>query len=196
MKVVFATKNEDKVKEVREILGPDFEVVSMTEAGIDTEIIEDGETFEENAIKKAEQVMKLCNEIVLADDSGLEIDYLNGEPGVHSARYLGEDTPYSVKNQSILQRLEGARGSQRSARFVCAVAAALPGKYTIIAQETMEGEIAREPKGENGFGYDPIFFVYKYRKTTAELTMEQKNRISHRGKAFRAIAERLKKVIW
>ena len=196
MKVVFATKNENKVEEVRKILGPDYEVVSMTEAGVDIDIVEDGETFEENAIKKAEAVMKVCNEIVLADDSGLEVDYLNGEPGVHSARYMGEDTPYSVKNQSIIDKLQNARGSQRSARFVCAVAAALPGKYTIIAQESVEGEIAKEPKGENGFGYDPIFYIPKLKKTTAELTMEEKNKISHRGKAFRAIAERLKRVNW
>ncbi len=196
MKVVFATKNANKVEEVKKILGPDYEVVSMTEAGIDIDIVEDGETFEENAIKKAEQVMRACNEIVIADDSGLEVDYLNGEPGVLSARYMGEDTPYSVKNQNIIDRLKNARGSQRSARFVCAVAAALPGKYTIIAQECVEGEIAKEPKGENGFGYDPIFYIPKYKKTTAELTMEEKNKISHRGKAFRVLAERLKRVNW
>lgn len=196
MKVVFATKNENKLKEIRQILGPDFEVISMKDAGVDIDIEEDGETFEENAIKKAEAVMQVCNEIVFADDSGLEIDYLNGEPGVHSARYMGEDTPYSVKNQNILERLSGARGSQRSARFVCAVAAAIPGKYTIIAQETIEGEIAKEPKGENGFGYDPIFYVPKFKRTTAELTMEQKNKVSHRGKALRAIVERIKKINW
>ena len=124
------------------------------------------------------------------------LGYLDGEPGVYSARYMGEDTPYSVKNQNILERMKDARGSQRSARFVCAVAAALPGKYTIIAQESVEGEIAKEPKGENGFGYDPIFYVPKYKKTTAELSMEEKNKISHRGKAFRAIAGRLKRVNW
>lgn len=194
MKIVFATKNENKLKEVREILGPDFEVISMKEAGIDIDVVEDGDTFEDNAIKKAEEVMALCNEIVIADDSGLEVDYLNKEPGVYSSRYLGEDTPYSVKNQTIIDRLKEARGSQRSARFVCAVAAAVPGKYTIIARETVEGIIAQEPKGENGFGYDPIFYVPKYKKTTAELTMEEKNKISHRGKALRAVAERLNKI--
>ena len=180
MKVVFATKNENKLKEIREILGDEFEVISMTEAGIDTEIIEDGETFEDNAIKKAETVMKSCDMVVLADDSGLEIDYLNKEPGIYSSRYLGEDTPYTEKNKVILERMKDARGSQRTARFVCAVAAAVPKKYTIIAKETIEGVIAQEPKGENGFGYDPIFYVPKLKKTTAELSMEEKNKISHR----------------
>ncbi len=194
MKVVFATKNENKLKEIREILGDEFEVISMTEAGIDTEIIEDGETFEDNAIKKAETVMKSCDMVVLADDSGLEIDYLNKEPGIYSSRYLGEDTPYTEKNKVILERMKDARGSQRTARFVCAVAAAVPKKYTIIAKETIEGVIAQEPKGENGFGYDPIFYVPKLKKTTAELSMEEKNKISHRGKALRAVAERLKKI--
>lgn len=194
MKVVFATKNKDKLKEVREILAPDFEVISMTEAGVDIDVEEDGTTFEENAIKKAETVMKLCGEITIADDSGLEVDFLNGEPGVYSSRYMGEDTPYTIKNQAIIDRLKDARGSQRSARYTCAVAVALPGKYTLIVQESCEGEIAKEPKGDNGFGYDPIFYVQRYRKTMAELTMEQKNKISHRGKAFRAVAERLRSI--
>ena len=161
MRIVLATTNENKLREVREILGSDYEVLSPADVGVNVDIEEDGETFEENAIKKAEHVMRLCGEITLADDSGLEIDYLNGEPGVHSSRFMGEDTPYSVKNHAILEKLKDARGSQRSARFVCAVAAALPGKYTIIAQETLEGEIATVPRGENGFGYDPIFYVPK-----------------------------------
>ena len=196
MKIIFATKNENKLKEIREILGSEYEVISMKEAGIDIDIVEDGETFEDNAIKKAEEIMKLTNEIVLADDSGLEIDFLGGEPGVHSSRFMGEDTPYTEKNKAILERMKSARGSQRSARFVCAIAAALPDKYTIIDRETVEGLIAQEPAGENGFGYDPIFYVPKYKKTTAQLTMEEKNKISHRGKALRAIAERLKRVNW
>ncbi len=194
MKVVFATKNKDKLKEVREILAPDFEVISMTEAGVDIDVEEDGTTFEENAIKKAETVMKLCGEITIADDSGLEVDFLNGEPGVYSSRYMGEDTPYTIKNQAIIDRLKDARGSQRSPRYTCAVAVALPGKYTLIVQESSEGEITKEPKGDNGFGYDPIFYVQRYSKTMAELTMEQKNKISHRGKAFRAVAERLRSI--
>lgn len=196
MKIIFATKNENKLKEIREILGSEYEVVSMKEAGIDIDIVEDGETFEDNAIKKAEEIMKLTNETVLADDSGLEIDFLGGEPGVHSSRFMGEDTPYAEKNKAILERMKSARGSQRSARFVCAIAAAVPDKYTIIDRETVEGLIAQEPAGENGFGYDPIFYVPKYKKTTAQLTMEEKNKISHRGKALRAIAERLKRVNW
>lgn len=196
MRIVLATTNENKLREVREILGSDYEVLSPADVGVNVNIEEDGETFEENAIKKAEHVMRLCGEITLADDSGLEIDYLNGEPGVHSSRFMGEDTPYSVKNHAILEKLKDARGSQRSARFVCAVAAALPGKYTIIAQETLEGEIATVPRGENGFGYDPIFYVPKYKMTTAELPPDRKNKISHRGKAFRAVAERLARVEW
>ena len=196
MRIVLATTNENKLREVREILGSDYEVLSPADVGVNVDIEEDGETFEENAIKKAEHVMRLCGEITLADDSGLEIDYLNGEPGVHSSRFMGEDTPYSVKNHAILEKLKDARGSQRSARFVCAVAAALPGKYTIIAQETLEGEIATVPRGENGFGYDPIVSVPKYKMTTAELPPDRKNKISHRGKAFRAVAERLARVEW
>ncbi|MBQ6553819.1 MAG: XTP/dITP diphosphatase [Firmicutes bacterium] len=196
MKIVFATKNENKLKEIREILGSDYEVVSMTEAGVDIDIEEDGDTFEANAIKKAEEVMARCNEVVLADDSGLEIDFLDGMPGVRSSRFMGEDTPYEEKNRAILEKMKHARGSQRSARFVCAIAAAVPKKYTIISKETIEGLIAQEPAGENGFGYDPIFYLPKYKKTTAELTMEEKNKISHRGKALRAIAERLKKIKW
>lgn len=193
-KIVFATKNQGKLKEIREILGKKYQVVSMEEAGIDIDVEENGTTFEENAIKKAEAVMKICNEIVLADDSGLEVDYLNKEPGIYSARYMGEDTPYSVKNQTIIDKLSGVEDEKRTARFVCAVACAIPGKYTLIVQETMEGIIGHEPAGENGFGYDPIFYLPEYGKTSAQLTMEEKNKISHRGKALRAMAQRIKKL--
>lgn len=193
-KIVFATKNQGKLKEIREILGKKYQVVSMEEAGIDIDVEENGTTFEENAIKKAEAVMKICNEIVLADDSGLEVDYLNKEPGIYSARYMGEDTPYSVKNQAIIDKLSGVEDEKRTARFVCAVACAIPGKYTLIVQETMEGIIGHEPAGENGFGYDPIFYLPEYGKTSAQLTMEEKNKISHRGKALRAMAQRIKKL--
>lgn len=193
-KIVFATKNQGKLKEIREILGKKYQVVSMEEAGIDIDVEENGTTFEENAIKKAEAVMKICNEIVLADDSGLEVDYLNKEPGIYSARYMGEDTPYSVKNQAIIDKLSGVEDEKRTARFVCAVACAIPGKYTLIVQKTMEGIIGHEPAGENGFGYDPIFYLPEYGKTSAQLTMEEKNKISHRGKALRAMAQRIKKL--
>lgn len=193
MKVIVATKNQNKLEEIKEIMGSGFEIVSMEEAGIDIDVVEDGETFDDNAIKKAEEVMAICNEIVIADDSGLEIDYLDKQPGIHSSRYMGVDTPYEEKNAKILELLKDAKGPQRTARFVCAVAAAIPGKYTIIARETIEGVIADKISGENGFGYDPIFYVPKYGKTTAEMTMAEKNEISHRGKAFKAIAARLLK---
>ena len=166
--------------------------MSMKEAGINADIEENGTTFEENAIIKARVVAKETGEIVLADDSGLEIDYLNKEPGVYSARYAGEDTPYSIKNQMLLERLQGVEKEKRTARFVCAIAAALPDGRVITTRGTIEGYIGYEPAGENGFGYDPIFYVPEYECSTAQLTMEQKNELSHRGKALRAMKEELK----
>ena len=192
-KVIFATSNEGKMKEVRSILeGLDVEVLSMKEAGIFVEVVEDGTTFEENAAIKATAIQKECGEIVLADDSGLEVDYLNKEPGIYSARYMGEDTSYRIKNKSLIDRLEGVEGDDRSARFVCAIAAAFPDGTVEITRGTIEGQIGYEEKGENGFGYDPIFMVPEYNKTTAELTMEEKNKISHRGKALQTMKEELK----
>ena len=189
-KVVFATSNEGKMKEVRSILeGLDVEVLSMKEAGIFVEVVEDGTTFEENAAIKATAIQKECGEIVLADDSGLEVDYLNKEPGIYSARYMGEDTSYRIKNKSLIDRLEGVEGEDRSARFVCAIAAAIPDGTVEITRGTIEGQIGYEEKGENGFGYDPIFYVPEYGCTTAELTLEQKNEASHRGKALRKMKE-------
>ena len=189
-KVIFATSNEGKMKDVRSILeGLDVEVLSMKEAGIFVEIVEDGTTFEENAAIKATAIQKECGEIVLADDSGLEVDYLNKEPGIYSARYMGEDTSYRIKNKSLIDRLEGVEGDDRSARFVCAIAAAFPDGTVEITRGTIEGQIGYEEKGENGFGYDPIFYVPEYGCTTAELTLEQKNETSHRGKALRKMKE-------
>ena len=189
-KVVFATSNEGKMKEVRSILeGLDVEVLSMKEAGIFMDVVEDGTTFEENAAIKATAIQKECGEIVLADDSGLEVDYLNKEPGIYSARYMGEDTSYRIKNKSLIDRLEGVEGEDRSARFVCAIAAAFPDGTVEITRGTIEGQIGYEEKGENGFGYDPIFYVPEYGCTTAELTLEQKNEASHRGKALRKMKE-------
>lgn len=190
-KVVFATKNKGKIKEIQAVLGDSYNVVAMEEAGIDTEIEETGSTFEENAAIKAETIMKLCGEIVLADDSGLEIDYLNGEPGIHSARYMGHDTSYDIKNQNLIDRLDGVEDDKRTARFVCAAAAAVPGKKTIVVRGTMEGIIARKAEGKNGFGYDPIFYLPEYKMTSAQLSPEEKNRISHRGKALRELKKRL-----
>ena len=189
-KVIFATSNAGKMKEVRSILeGLDVEVLSMKEAGVFVDVVEDGTTFEENAIIKATAIQKECGEIVLADDSGLEVDFLNKEPGIYSARYMGEDTSYRIKNKSLIDRLEGVEGEDRSARFVCAIAAAFPDGTVEVTRGTIEGQIGYEEKGENGFGYDPIFYVPEYGCTTAELSLEQKNEASHRGKALRKMKE-------
>jgi XTP/dITP diphosphohydrolase len=191
-KIIFATGNAGKMREIREILADmDAEILSMKEAGIAVDIVEDGKTFEENAVIKAKAIAALTDNIVLADDSGLEVDYLNKEPGVYSARYMGEDTSYEVKNRNILERLEGVPKEKRTARFVCAIAAVMPDGEVLVTRETIEGYIGEKPAGENGFGYDPIFYVEEYGCSTAELTEEQKNAISHRGKALRAMKERL-----
>ena len=195
-KIIFATGNKDKMCEIRGIMQDcDVEIISMKEAGIDPEIDEDGATFEENAIIKAKAVAAFTDAIVLADDSGLEIDYLNKEPGVLSARYMGEDTSYTIKNQSLIDRLDGVEKEQRTARFVCAIAAVLPNKEVLVTRQTMEGYIGWEQEGENGFGYDPIFFLDEFGCSSATLSPEQKNSISHRGKALRAMKEELKKYL-
>ena len=191
-KIVFATGNAGKVKEIRMILADlGMEVLSMKEAGIRLDIEEDGTTYEENALIKARAVAAHTDAIVMADDSGLEVDALNKEPGVYSARYLGEDTPYSIKNAEIIKRLEGLEGEQRSARFVCAIAAVFPDKSEVTTRATIEGQIGFEEKGTNGFGYDPIFYVPEFGKTTAELTEEEKNQVSHRGKALELMKKEL-----
>lgn len=192
-KIIFATGNEEKMREIREILALlPVEVLSMKEAGIQANIIEDGKTFEENAVIKAKAIAQLSEEIVLADDSGLVIDYLNGEPGIYSARYMGEDTSYRIKNGNLIQRLEGVPDEERTARFVCAIAAAFPDGTVLTTEGTVEGRIGYEEKGENGFGYDPIFYLPEYGCTTAQLTEEKKNEISHRGKALRKMVEKLR----
>lgn len=196
MKIIFATGNKDKIKEIRAILGDRVEeVLTMKEAGIDIDIEENGTTFLENALIKARSVAAHCDAIVMADDSGLVIDALNGEPGVYSARYLGRDTSYHEKNQNLIERLAGKEGEERSARFVCAIAAVMPDGREFTSEKTMEGQIGFEEKGENGFGYDPIFFLPEYGKYSAELAPEEKNRISHRGKALRDMEEQLKDVL-
>ena len=193
-KIVFATGNAGKMKEIKLILEePGLTVVSMKEAGIAVDIVEDGTTFEENAVIKARAVAQETDCIVLADDSGLEIDYLNKEPGVYSARYAGEDTPYTVKNQMLLDRLAGVPKEERTARFVCVIAAAFPDGRVLTTRGTIEGYIGFEPAGENGFGYDPIFYVSEYNCSTAQLDMEKKNELSHRGKALRAMKKALRK---
>lgn len=203
-KIVFATGNAGKMREIREILSDTgMEILSMKEAGIEADIVEDGTTFEENAVIKAKAVAQILaghaeeyrDAIVLADDSGLEIDALNKEPGIYSARYMGEDTPYSVKSRNLIERLAGVPDEKRTARFVCAIAAAFPDGVMLTTQGVIEGRIGYEEKGNNGFGYDPIFYVPEYGCTTAELTEEQKNQISHRGRALEAMKEELKKRI-
>lgn len=187
-RIVFATGNAGKLREIKDIMADmDVEILSMKEAGIETDIVEDGTTFEENAIIKAKAIAAHTDAIVLADDSGLEVDYLGKEPGVYSARYMGEDTSYEIKNQAILDRLAGVKKAERTARFVCAIAAVLPDKEVLVTRETIEGYIGENPAGANGFGYDPIFYVDEYGCSTAELSEAEKNKISHRGKALRAM---------
>lgn len=196
MRIIFATGNQHKMKEIREILGDiGLEIVSMKEAGIEADIVEDGKTFEENAMIKATEIAKLCDDIVLADDSGLEIDYLDKAPGIMSARFMGEDTSYDIKNQALIDKLEGVPKEKRTARFVCAIAAVLPSGKQIVTRGTIEGMIGYEIAGENGFGYDPIFYVEEYGCTTAQLSPEEKNKVSHRGNALMAMKEKLEKEV-
>lgn len=192
-RIIFATSNEGKMKEVRMILADlGLEILSMKEAGILADIVEDGKTFEENACIKAGQIQKLAGGIVLADDSGLEVDYLDGAPGIYSARYMGEDISYDIKNQAIIDKLADAKGEERSARFVCAIAAALPDGRLLTTRGTIEGQIGYEIVGDGGFGYDPIFYLPERGMTTAQLSPEEKNQISHRGKALEAMKEKLR----
>lgn len=187
-KIIFATGNEGKMREIREILKElQVPVLSMKEAGVSLNIEENGSTFAENAEIKARAVWNCTGGIVLADDSGLVVDALGGEPGVYSARYMGEDTSYEIKNREIIRRLEAVSGQDRSARFVCIIAAVLPDGTVRKTEGTMDGVIAMEPAGEEGFGYEPILYIPEYGKTGAQLTMEEKNAISHRGKALRAM---------
>ncbi|MCI9389276.1 MAG: RdgB/HAM1 family non-canonical purine NTP pyrophosphatase [Lachnospiraceae bacterium] len=191
-KLIFATSNAGKMKEVRSILADTgYEILSMKEAGIQVEVQEDGATFEENALIKARAVHEISHTLVLADDSGLEIDHLGKEPGVHSSRYMGEDTSYEIKNARILERLDGVPKEQRTARFVCAIAAVFEDGRCVTVREAMEGYIGYEPQGENGFGYDPIFYLDLDGPSNAQISMEEKNRVSHRGKALRAMKKGL-----
>lgn len=193
MKIIFATGNKNKMIEIRQILKDlGMEILSMKEAGVDIDIVEDGKSFEENAMIKASAIAELpevraMDAIVLADDSGLEIDYLNKEPGIYSARYMGEDTSYDIKNQALLDRLDGVPDEKRTARFVCAIAAAMPDGSCEVVRGTMEGIIGHKIAGENGFGYDPIFFLPEYGCTSAELSPEKKNELSHRGEGLKKI---------
>jgi XTP/dITP diphosphohydrolase len=191
-KIIFATKNKGKIKEINLIMkDSNYEVISMEEAGINIEIVEDGTTFEENAIIKAKAVSDISNCIIMADDSGLEVDYLDKAPGIYSARFGGENTSYSIKNKMIIDKLQGVEEKDRSARFVCAIATAYPDGEVITARESIEGFILSEERGSNGFGYDPIFYLPEYECTTAEMNKELKNKISHRGKALRKMKQQM-----
>lgn len=202
MKIIAATGNKDKAKEIKEILQDmAADVVTMKDAGLFTEAEENGTTFLENAVIKAKAVAQKAAEserfkdaIVIADDSGLVIDALNGEPGVYSARYLGHDTSYREKNGDLIRRLSGIPDEKRSARFVCAIAAVCPDGRVLTAEAAMEGRIGYEERGENGFGYDPIFWLPEMGCSSAELSPEEKNRISHRGKALRLMREKLAEI--
>ena len=196
-KIIFATGNAGKMKEIRMILGDlGAEILSMKEAGILAKIEENGTSYEENALIKA-RAAAACPEaagaIVMADDSGLEVDYLGGEPGIYSARYLGEDTPYSVKNANLVERLAGVPDEKRTARFVCAIAAVLPDGKELAVRANVEGRIGYGEKGSHGFGYDPIFFVKSMNKGMAELTPSQKAKVSHRSKALNNVLEWLQR---
>ena len=191
--IIFATGNKNKMIEIRMILADlGCKILSQKEAGIQADVVEDGQTFEENALIKATTIADIArkmpeykNAVVLADDSGLEIDALNKEPGIYSARYMGEDTSYDIKNQALIDRLEGVPDEKRTARFVCAIAAALPDGSTEVVRGTMEGRIGYEITGENGFGYDPIFYLPQFGCSSAELEPEKKNERSHRGEGLR-----------
>ena len=200
MRIVFATGNKDKMFEIREIMADvckEADIISMKEAGIDCDIEENGTTFEENALIKASEVFKLLKNteysdaVVLSDDSGLEVDCLNGEPGIYSARYMGKDTSYDIKNAELIRRVNETKDKDRTARFVCTVAACFPDGSHKVVRGTIEGAIALEPKGSNGFGFDPIFFVPELGVTTAELEPYRKHEISHRGRALRMIKEEI-----
>ncbi len=198
-KLIFATGNRDKMNEIRDIMDDlGFEVTSMREEGIESDPDETGTTFEENAMIKARAVHEICVErgieaIVLSDDSGLEIDCLNGEPGIYSARYLGRDTTYAEKNANLIDRVDKTGDKDRTARFVCAVAAVFPDGREFVVRGTIEGSVAHQASGNKGFGYDPIFYVKELGCTTADIPEEHKNRISHRGVALRMMKEILLK---
>lgn len=200
-KIIFATGNAHKMIEIRMILEDlGMEILSQKEAGITADVVEDGKTFEENALIKATKIAEVAanmpkykNAVVLADDSGLEIDYLNKEPGIYSARYMGEDTSYDIKNQNLIDRLDGVLDEKRTARFVCAIAAAFPDGSSEVVRGTMEGIIGYEIAGENGFGYDPIFYLPEYGCTSAQLAPEKKNGLSHRGEGLRKMRKILEK---
>ena len=192
--IILATNNKSKVKEISEMMsGSDITFVSLADAGINVEVEETGTTFEENALLKAREICKLSGKPTISDDSGLEIDALDGAPGIYSSRFMGEDTSYDITNNALIEKLENVADPDRTARFRCCMALVLPDGREFVTEGEMEGIIAREPKGINGFGYDPILFIPEYNRTSAELSSEEKNNISHRGEALRKMIEVIKK---
>lgn len=195
-KIILASNNQNKVAEVKEILkDKNVDIISLKDAGIDIDVEENGTTFEENALIKARAVCRLTGSITMADDSGLEVDYLDKQPGVYSARFMGHDTSYDIKNKAIIDKLDGVEGDARSARFVAAIAVVFPDGRELVTRGTMEGLIAKEQAGDNGFGYDPIVYLPEYGMTSAQLSPEEKNKISHRGRALKKMAEELADII-
>ena len=191
-KILAATTNSGKVREIKEILS-DYEIISLKDAGIDIDVEENGSTFRENAYIKAFEISKACNLPVLADDSGLEIEALDGRPGVYSARYAGEDAPYSVKIKKLAEELKDVPPDERYAQFACAMCLILPDGKVIEAEGvSCPGIILEEPRGENGFGYDPVFYSTDYKKTFSEMTMEEKNKVSHRKAALINLLNKIK----
>jgi len=188
--IIFATKNKGKIKEIKEIL-QGYNVLSMEDVGVNIDVLEDGETFLENATKKAVAIMKITGKLTLSDDSGIEIDFLGGKPGVHSAYYLGENTPYIERNAIVLENMKDVPEKDRTARFKCVICAAFPDGKILSTEGKIEGVIAKEQRGGGGFGYDPIFLVPEYNLTTAEMPADLKNKISHRGEALRQMKELL-----
>ena len=188
--VILATNNDNKLREIREMLADsDIQVISLKEAGIIKDVEETGNTFKENALIKAKEICAMTGEPVLADDSGLEVDYLDGAPGIYSSRFMGEDTPYAEKNKAIIEKLKDAKEGERGAAFRCVMALVFPDGREFFTEGKMEGIIAQEPKGENGFGYDPIVYLPEYGRTSAQLSPEEKNAISHRGQALKKMVE-------
>jgi len=195
MELLIATNNKGKVKEIKEILkGLDMEVFSLADKGIDIEVVEDGKTFEENSMKKATEIFKIANCITVADDSGLEVDALGGAPGVYSARYAGEGASDEEKYTKLLNELSGVPEEKRTARFVSVVSVVLPDGTKTSLRGECEGIITTSPSGNGGFGYDPVFYVPELNKTFSQVTLEEKNQISHRGKAFRMLREFLENI--
>ena len=183
MKLVVATGNQGKLKEIRAIL-PEYEIVCLKDLDIDIDIVEDGKTFEENAIIKAETISKMTNMVTIADDSGLVVDYLGGAPGIYSARYAGEDATDEERNEKLLSELKDVPFEKRTARFACAIAIAYPNGKTYTFFDTCEGKITFEPLGTNGFGYDPLFYFEEFDTTLANVESERKNKVSHRYKSL------------